>query len=115
MTPSKEELRAAADINSHDHNASPYCAKCVLVSEIIATHTRYEGKTADEIATMWVRELARAEAAEAALNQERATHHVQYHSALNELAKAQARVKELEAAVAVLVENERKLRRQLNQ
>jgi hypothetical protein len=96
MTPSNEELRAAADINSHDHNASPYCAKCALVGEIIATHTRYEGKTADEIATMWVRELARAEAAEAALNQERAKHHVQYHSALNELAKAQARVKELE-------------------
>ena len=115
MTPSNEELRAAADINSHSHNASPYCAKCVLIGEIIAQHTRYEGKTADEIATMWVRELARAEAAEAALNQERAKHHVQYHSALNELAKAQARVKELEAAVAVLVENERKLRRQLNQ
>jgi len=103
MTPSKEELRAAADINSHDHNASPYCAKCVLIGEIIAQHTRYEGKTAEEWYELRVdalKALAQSDgyrlASEAALNEERARHHVQYQSALNELAKAQARVKELE-------------------
>jgi len=96
ITPSEQELRAATLVAvkalttklTPDSNAN--------LATIIAAHTRYEGKAADEIATMWVRELARAEAAEAALNQERAKHHVQYHSALNELAKAQARVKELE-------------------
>jgi hypothetical protein len=56
----------------------------------------YEGKTADEIATMWVRELARAEAAEA-----------KYHAGVDawlatrhELANALQRVKELEAQLA---------------
>ena len=34
------------------------------LDDAIRTHTRYEGKPADEIATMWVKELARAEAAE---------------------------------------------------
>jgi len=117
ITPSKQELAAYDEVNEAIYNPTQptISGERYRRAAIIATHTRYEGKTADEIATMWVRELARAEAAEAALNQERATHHVQYHSALNELAKAQARVKELEAAVAVLVENERKLRRQLNQ
>jgi hypothetical protein len=96
MTPSKEELRAAVDINSHSHNASPYCSKCALVGEIIAAQTRHEGETSAYWHHRFKMEKASREAAEAALNQERAKHHVQYHSALNELAKAQARVKELE-------------------
>jgi NTP pyrophosphatase (non-canonical NTP hydrolase) len=83
MTPSKEELLAAADINSHSHNASPYCAKCVLIGEIIAQHTRYEGRTTQE----WC-ELARGKHDELqryiALNHENFLH-------------AEARVKELEA------------------
>jgi hypothetical protein len=37
------------------------------VCRLIAEHTRYEGKPADEIATMWVKELARAEALQAKL------------------------------------------------
>ena len=175
IVPNEQELKAAQGIDLcfyADRYLSNPTRAIKDVAEIIAKHTRYEGKTADQIATMWVRELARAEAAEAKyhagvdawlatrhelanalqrvkeLEAEKrrlesrdcnATIELVFNDGSNPFAretlkvidvgvadniycvesslvpKLQQRIAELEAAVAVLVENERKLRRQLNQ
>jgi len=69
ITPSEQELAAYDEVYEAIHNPTEetISGERYRRAAIIATHTRYEGKTADQIATMWVRELARAEAAEAKL------------------------------------------------
>jgi len=100
-TPSEQEMMAVKALHAASDGES-------LLSEthaatIIAAHTRYACKTAEEWYELRVdalKALAQSDgyrlASEAALNEERARHHVQHQSALNDLAKAQARVKELE-------------------
>jgi predicted GIY-YIG superfamily endonuclease len=48
IVPTEAELKAAKELNIHSHDATPYCGRCVSVARRIATHTRYEGKTAEE-------------------------------------------------------------------
>jgi hypothetical protein len=106
ITPSEQELKAARAVIGKcpfcdatpcggEDECNSYAALCYWqrLGREVATHTRYEGKTADEIATMWVRELARAEAAEAQarLGWERAAEKdTAYQKALDRIAELEA-------------------------
>ena len=95
ITPSEQELAAYDEVYEAIHNPTEetISGERYRRAAIIATHTRYEGKTADQIATMWVRELARAEAAEAQarLGWERAAEKdTAYQKALDRIAELEA-------------------------
>jgi hypothetical protein len=63
IVPTEAELKAAKEIISWLMGANMIMLDPETLAVTIARHTRYEGKTSDEIATLWVKELVCAFAA----------------------------------------------------